>query len=175
MTALSLAELYSAIAPRVEAPLPPPDLDAIHDAGWKAGFAAGAATTTSALAPLRDNLAAAAASLEAASRIDGDALRPLFVTLVDRIAAAVLTAELRGGAAALLPLVDAALAMVHVGEIATLWAHPATLATLQPHLPPLATAADPAMAPDMVRITGPTFAIETGVAGRLADIVAALA
>ena len=175
MTMPGLADLYSALAPRVEAPVPLPDLDAIHAAGWQAGFAAGEAATASALAPLCADLAAAAAALDAATEIDRDVLRPLFAALVGRIAAAVLMAELRAGTPVLLPLVDAALAQVHVGEVATLWAHPETLATLQPHLPHLATGADPTMAPGAFRVTGPTFVIETGIATRLADIVAALA
>ena len=93
MTTMGLAGLYSAMAPRVVEPPPPPDLDAIHAAGWQVGFAAGEAAAHAALAPLRANLAAAAAAIEASVQIDSDTLCPLFVTLVDRIAAAVLMAE----------------------------------------------------------------------------------
>jgi flagellar biosynthesis/type III secretory pathway protein FliH len=175
MTATGLAGLYSTMAPRAEEPLPPPDLDAIHDAGWRAGFAAGEAAAHDRLAPLRASLAAAATALDGATQIDRDALRPLFVTLVNRIAAAVLMAELTTGAVALLPLVELALAQVRVGEAATLCGHPDTLAALQAHLPVLTTAADAGMARDAFRITGPTFVIETGLAARLAEIVEQLA
>ena len=107
-------------------------------------------------------------------QIDSDTLRPLFVTLVDRIAAAVLMAELTVGSAALMPLVDAALTHVSVGEAARLHAHPDTLAGLAGHLPALATIADPAMAPDAFQLTGAHFVIETGIAARLAEIVEAM-
>ena len=162
------------MTPRVHEP-PPPDLNAIHDTGWQAGFAAGEAAAQANLSPLRANLAMAAAALHAATQIETDTLRPLFATLVDRIATAVLMAELTTGAAALLPLVDASLAQVRIGEMATLCAHPDTLATLHGHLPALPTLADIDMAADAFRITGPTFVIETGLAARLAELVEGLA
>lgn len=171
MSTIGLAGLYSALAPRVEDPQSPPDLDAIHDAGWQAGFTAGEAAAQHELTPLRANLAAAAVALDAAMQLDVDALRPLFATLVERIAASVLMAELTLGAATLLPLVDAALAQVRVGEAAILHAHPDTLAQLQDDLPALATAADASLAPDAFHVEGATFVIETSIAARLAEIV----
>ena len=162
------------MAPHVEEPLPPPDLDAVHDAGWQAGFAAGTAAAQHVLSPLCANLAAAAVALNAATQVDADALRPLFATLVTQIANAVLMAELSAGTAVLLPLVDAALAQVGLGETATLHAHPDTLAALQGHLPALATVADIGLAPDAFHVTGATFVIEAGIAARLAELVGAM-
>ncbi len=175
MTATGLADLYSTMAPRLEEPVPPPDLDAIRDAGWQAGFAAGEAEAAERLTPLRAGLAAAVTAIDRAMQIDPDRLRPLFAALVERIAAAVLMAELTSGARMLLPLVDAALAQVRVDEPITLCAHPDTLAGLIAHLPAMATAADADMATDAFRITGPTFVIETGVAARLAALAEQLA
>jgi flagellar biosynthesis/type III secretory pathway protein FliH len=179
-TPFGLAGLLSALQPRVEAsPPPPPDLDAIHAAGWQQGFAAGEAAATAAtmaaLAPLRQSLAAAATALEAACVVEIDRLRPLFATLVERIAATVLGIETAGNNTVLLPLVEAALASVRSDEAPVLRAHPDTLAALQPHLPVLAVAADPGLARDEFAVTGPTFIIETGLSERLADIVAGLA
>lgn len=177
-TPFGLAGLLSALQPRVEPPPPPPpppDLDAIHAAGWQQGFAAGEAAATAALAPLRQNLAGAATALEAACTIEIDRLRPLFVTLASDIAATVLMAETTTNDAVLLPLVEAALALVRIDEVPVLRAHPDTLAALQPHLPVLAVAADAGMARDEFAVTGPIFIIETGLSARLAEIVAGLA
>lgn len=175
MTAVGLAGLYSAMAPRVEDPPPPVDLDAIHAAGWRTGFAAGEAEAKAALAPLCASLAAAAAALKAATLIETDTLRPLFATLVTQIATAVLMAELTAGTVVLLPLVDAALAQVSVDETASLHGHPDTIAALHGHVPGLATVADASLAPDTFQVSGATFMIETSLAARLADIVGAMA
>ena len=171
-----LAGLLSALQPRVEAaPPPPPDLGAIRQDGWEAGFVAGEAAATAALAPLRVSLAEAAAALAAATEIDVQRLRPLFAALVERIASAVLGAELSAGAQVLLPLVEAALAQVRSGEAAVLAAHPATLAALQPHLPDVAVHADLALAPGQFVVTGAEFVIDTSLSERLAAILAEVA
>lgn len=170
-----LAGLLTSLRPRVVPDAPPPDLDAIRRAGWEAGFAAGEAAADARLAPLKAQLADAAAALDAACCIDVDTLRPLFTTLVSEIATAVLMAELGAGAAVLEPLVMAALAAVKPGEVATLVAHPETLAALQPHLPAITANANAALARDAFAITGPQFVITAGLADRLADIVAGLA
>lgn len=173
-----LASLLTALRPRVEpevAPQPPPDLDAIRAAGWEDGFAAGEAAAAASLAPLRVRLGEAAAALDAACRIDIDTLRPVFVTLVTAIAEAVLAAELRTGAAVLMPLVTAALAEVRVDEAAILHAHPETLADLRDHLPDVALAADADMARDGFSISAPQFRIDAGLSARLAAITGTMA
>lgn len=173
-----LASLLTALRPRVEpevTPPPPPDLDAIRAAGWEDGFAAGEAAAAAGLAPQRVRLAEAAAALDAACRIDVDTLRPLFVTLVTAIAEAVLAAELRAGAAVLLPLVTAALAQVRTGETATLHAHPETLGQLRAHLPDVAIAADAGMARDAFMVSAPQFRIDAGLSARLAEIIGDMA
>jgi flagellar biosynthesis/type III secretory pathway protein FliH len=171
-----LAGLLSAMQPRPpETPAPPPDLDAIRDDGWHAGFAAGQASANAELAPLRLYLAEAAAALHAACQIDGDALRPLLITVIRDIAEAVVMGELSADPQLLTRLVDAALALVRPGEAVTLRAHPATLALLRPHLPDLATIEDPGLAPDCFAISGTDFVIETGLSARLAEIMGAVA
>jgi flagellar biosynthesis/type III secretory pathway protein FliH len=175
--AAGLAGLLAALRPRaepVDAP-PPPDLDAIRAAGWDDGFTAGEAAATAALSPLRVQLAEAAAALDAACRIDVDALRPLFVTLIRQIAEAVLMAELGASAATLEPLVNAALTAVHAGEAPTLRAHPETLAALGPHLPDVATHADPGLARDAFSVCAPQFRIDVGLSARLAAVTGAMA
>lgn len=170
-----LAGLLTSLRPRVVPDAPPPDLDAIRQAGWQAGFAAGEAAAEARLAPLKAQLADAAAALDAACCIDIDTLRPLFASLVSEIAAAVLMAELGSGAAVLEPLVMVALAAVKPGEAAVFSAHPETLAALQLHLPAIATTGNAALARDAFAVTGPQFVITAGLADRLADIVAGLA
>lgn len=164
--------------PRAELPEPVslvPDLDAVRQYGWDAGFAAGEAAQMAALAPLRADMAAAAATFEAACVIDTDRLRPVFAALVTQVAEAVLMAELGAGAAVLLPLVDAALAQVAIGEAGVLRAHPETLAAVQAQLPDLAVAGDVDMARDEFAVTAPEFVIAAGLSARLADIVRGLA
>jgi flagellar biosynthesis/type III secretory pathway protein FliH len=170
-----LAGLLTSLRPRVVPDVPPPDLDAIRHAGWEAGFAAGEAAAQTRLEPLKAQLADAAAALDAACCIDVDTLRPLFTTLVSEIATAVLMAELGAGATVLEPLISAALVAVKPGEAPTLVMHPDTLAALQPHLPVIATTANAALARDAFAVTGPQFVITSGLADRLADIVAGLA
>ncbi|WP_426165115.1 FliH/SctL family protein [Sandarakinorhabdus sp. DWP1-3-1] len=170
-----LAGLLSALQPRVEVPVVVPDLDAVRAVAFDAGFAAGAAEADAALAPLRDQLAAAAAAYEAACLIEADTLRPVLAALVRRMAETVLMTELKAGAAVLLPLVEAALAAVRPGAAATLNAHPDTLAALRPHLPDIATAADPALPPGSVCVTGTEFCIAVDIGQRLDDVLAGLA
>lgn len=169
-----LAGLLSALQPRVEVPVAAPDLDVLRAEAFDAGFAAGAAEADRALEPLRDQLAAAAAAYAAACRIEADTLRPVLAALVRRVAEAVLMTELKAGAAVLLPLVEAAIAAVRPGDAATLNAHPDTLAALAPHLPDLATAADPALPPGSVSVTGADFSIAVDIGQRLDDVLAAL-
>jgi flagellar biosynthesis/type III secretory pathway protein FliH len=175
---IGLAGLLTSLRPRVlpsEAPVAPPDLDAIRQAGWEAGFVAGEAAATAGLAPLREQLASAAAALDAACCINADDLRPLFTTLVHDTAGAVLQAELTVGGSLLAPLVDAALAAVRLGEAPVLSAHPDTLAALQAYLPDVATAADATCSRDGFSVSAPQFTIAASLADRLTDIVAGLA
>lgn len=170
-----LAGLLTALRPRSVPDEPPPDLDAIRQGGWAAGFAAGEAAATAGLAPVRAQLADAAAALDAACCIDVDLLRPLFLALVAEIASAVLQAELNADAAALQPLVTAALAAVRLGEAPVLSAHPDTLAALAPYLPDIAVVPDAALPRDGFTVSAPQFTTAATLADRLADAVAGLA
>lgn len=179
--ATGLAGLLGALQPRVEASLPPPDLDAIRTEGHAAGFAQGVAEATTreraALAPLQAQLATAAAALAAAAVIDAERLRPLVADVVRQLAQAVLMAELQHDPALLMALVDAALAALVPGQPAVLTAHPETLAAIAPHLlvaagaTGLTTAADAAFAADRITVSGHDFIIDTSLAARLADIL----
>ncbi len=169
-----LASLLSALQPRAAADVSAADAAAERAAVWADGFAAGEAAADAALAPVRQQLADAAAAFEAACVIDADRLRPLLAALVRQVAEAVLMAELRASHEALLPLAAAALAAVRPGEAATLRAHSETLARLLPHLPDIATSADAALAADGFAITGSDFAIDIGVAARLDDVMTGL-
>lgn len=170
-----LAGLLDALQPRVEAVVPPPDLDAIRAearaAGHAAGLAEGRASERAALAPLKAQLTAAGDALAAAAVVDAEALRAPLAALVRQLAEAVLLAELARDPAVLLALAEAALAAVVPGQAATLAAHPDTLAALAPMLPGVATAADAALAPDRITVSGPDFIIDTGLSMRLADIL----
>lgn len=172
---MGLAGLLSAMQPREAAPTPPIDVDAIREGGWGEGFAAGQASASADLAPLRLCLVEAAAALHAACVIDGDALRPLLVTVIRQIAETVVMRELHVDPAVLVRLVDAALALVAPTEPATLRANPKTLAMLRAHLPDLATAEDPRLAVDSFVIAGTDFVIETGLSARLAEIIGEIA
>lgn len=170
-----LAGLLVALQPRDPAmPLPPPDLDAIRDAGWAEGFAAGRTAAEAELAPLRDRLAAATAVLTEAATIDAAVLRPALAGLVRAVAEAVLAAELRQGDA-LAPLVAAALAAVRPGEPATLRAHPATLAALAPQLLGVPTLVDSGLGSDEFAVEGGDFVIDVALPARLAEILEGLA
>ncbi len=167
-----LAGLLSALQPRPPVPrAPPPDLDAIRAEGFGAGYVAGEAAAEAALDPLREALAAAAARLDAACLMDAARLRPLLAALVQQVAQAVLMAELRGGAEALLPLVEAALTQVRLREPVVLKAHPETLALLAPHLPDIATAPDADLPRDGFALVGPDFIVDAGLSARLAELM----
>lgn len=170
-----LLGLLAAMAPRGAEPVVPIDLEAVQAAAFADGVAAGRAAAAAEMAPAERRLAAAAAALEAACTIDGDALRPLVADVTGRIAEAVIMAEFARDPAVMARLVDAALAMVRPGEAATLRAHPATLAALAGHLHGVVTAADAALAADEIIVSGPEFVIETGLAARLAEIMEAMA
>ncbi len=169
-----LAGLLQALQPRGPesvAPPPPPDLDAIRQSGWEAGFVAGENSAETALAPLRLWLAEAAEALRAACTIDADRLRPQFNSLVRAVAEAVLAAELRAGSMVLEPLVTAALAQLQPGDEPTLVAHPDVLAALAPHLPDIATRADPAMPIDGFAVSGSDFIIDACLTARLDQVL----
>ena len=158
------------------APLPSADREPDPAAGLAAAYAEGLREgqrqAEGGLRPVRERLAAAAAALDAAAVINADMLRPMFVDLVHRLCAAVLLAELKLSNAALEPLVDAALAAAGP-RAARLRLHPDAIGDIVPP-PGVAIEADAGMAIDAVAVDGPAFALETSLADRLAELVAAL-
>lgn len=171
--ASGLAGLLSALQPGAGASLP--DFDAVRAEAFAEGHAAGEAAAAAGVAPLRLHLAEAASALHEACRIDADTLRPVLMALVRQVAEAVLTAELRSGAAALEPLLTVALAAVRPGEAATLHAHPETLAMLRPHAPDLTLVGEPGMPRGSFKVSGTEFVIDAGLPARLDAVLAGLA
>jgi hypothetical protein len=181
-----LARLLDSLSPRPRADepaLPPsPDIEALHAAayaageaaGHAAGNAAGSAAAEARLAPLRADLAEATAALHAACAIDAAALAPLLADLVRALAETVLAGEL-ARPQALLPLAEAALALVAPAAAPTLCAHPETLVRLAPHLPGLATTADAALPPGVFHLAGADFVVPVDLPQRLAAVLADLA
>lgn len=165
-----LAGLLSALQPRAVPLVPSINVEAERHAAFADSVAAGVAQAEAELAPLRGQMTAAVAALEAACLVDVDKLRPVFVDIVQQLSEAVLLAELAHGTKVLMPLVEAALAAVRPGEVATLHGHPATLAALAPHLPGVALAGDESMAMDGFRVTGTDFIIDTSLRARLTEI-----
>jgi flagellar biosynthesis/type III secretory pathway protein FliH len=162
---------------------PGPDLETLlrearaegEAVGRIAGEAEGRAAAAAELADLRAALRAAAAAASALTRIDEAQLAPLLQEIVKAVAEAVLMQELSSGGRALVPLVSAALAEAGAGSLPQLHAHPDTLALLAGDLPAgLATAADAALPPGHVVVSGPDYRIEAGLAERLARLVEAL-
>jgi flagellar assembly protein FliH len=140
--------------------------------GFAAGEAAGRAAAMAELEPLRAALAQAVDAARAATGIDNARLAPLLATLVQAVAEAVLMAELQAGGRVLGPLVAAVLDEVADAALPILSAHPDTLALISADLPAgLATAADPALPPGHVVVTGPDYRVEAGLAERLARLV----
>jgi flagellar biosynthesis/type III secretory pathway protein FliH len=84
-------------------------------------------------------------------------------------------AELSAGGRVLAPLVNAALAEVADAALPVLSAHPDTLALIADELPPgLATAADAALPPGHIVVSGPDYRVEAGLAERLARLLEGL-
>lgn len=160
----------SALQPVPEEPV---DVEAERTVAHAAGYAAGEAAATAALAPLRKAMVAAAAELVAAGRIDAGALRPLVLELVRQLSEAVIGAEISSNDKAMQRLVDAALEAVVPGVTAVLRAHPATLAGLGDLA--VATEADAGMGRDEIVVSGADFVIEAGLSSRLAEIMEEIA
>jgi flagellar biosynthesis/type III secretory pathway protein FliH len=173
---LGLAGLLAAMAPPAPAPPAPEiDLEILHDDAWKQGFEAGSLHAEAELAPLRLALAHATAAFTTACTIAADPLRPVLMQMVRQIAEAVVMAELRIDPSVLLRLIDAALAMLRPAETAALRVHPFMVDRLRDYLPAIAIQADPAVAEDAFVVAGADFVIESGLAARLADIMAEIA
>lgn len=170
-----LASLLDALQPRTMVAAQPADLDDLRESAWNQGFAAGREAAVAELAPLRERLAAAAAAFASAPRVDVTLLRPVAVEIVCQVAEAVLLAELEVGAKVLIPLVDAALALVGLGAAATLRMHPATLAELAGELGDIAVAEDAGLPIDAFEIGGETFVIAAGLRARLVEIMEEMA
>ena len=163
--------LLAAMQPREDAPVPMVDFDALHEVSWNQGFTAGREAAVGELASLRLTLAEAVTALQSACRIDPASLRPVLAELVRRVAGAVLMAELNAGAKVLIPMIDAALAMVRSGEVVTLRAHPETLAGLTAYLPDIAVVEDADLPLDGFVVAGTDFVVEAGLQARLDEIV----
>jgi flagellar assembly protein FliH len=149
------------------------EIAAARAEGFAAGAAAGRAEAQAELTPLMAALRGAEAALRAACEMDVAAVQPVLAGLVRQLCEAVLMAELSGGAAVLLPLVEAALAEVKPGESAVLRAHPDVLAQLEGRLENVLMQGDAAMPRDAFAVEGPDFVIGAGLQARLETILEA--
>ena len=169
-----LSTLWSAMAPAARpAAAPPPDVGAIAAAAEAQGYARGLAEAEVALAPALAALAGAVAALEAALVIDPQALQPLFVDLVTRIASAVVDGELRQSREGVERLVTEALAGVEGGGPTSLHLSPADAAAIgAPEGVTLVI--DPDLVPGEIRVETTAHVIAASLNARLAAIVGAL-
>ncbi len=149
------------------------EIAAARAEGFAAGQAAGREAAEAALAPLAAALRGAEAALMGACEIEVAAVQPVLAGLVRQICVAVLMTELSGGAAVLVPLVEAALAEVKPGEAAVLRAHPDVLAALEGRFADVLPQGDAAMALDAFAVEGPGFVIGAGLQARLDAILEA--
>jgi flagellar biosynthesis/type III secretory pathway protein FliH len=169
-----LASLYAAMLP----PLPEPepelviDVEAIADEAYRAGFAAGTAQTEAAIAPERVLLKTATAALLAASVIDPDTVRGVFLNLVRALAEAAVAAELLVNPVVISRLVDTALASVETRDGIVVRVHPDDVEALILDLP---VVADATLVRGSVVVDGPSFVVRDSLDARLAVIVEGLA
>ncbi len=172
-----LASLYAAMLPSPppepeHEPEPVIDVEAIADDAYRAGFAAGVAQAEAAFQPERALLSTATAALIAASIIDPDAVRPVFLNLVKALAEAAVAAELIVNPEVIARLVDTALASVETRDGIVVRLHPDDIGVIALDLP---VVADPTLARGTVIIDGPGFVVRDGLDARLAVLVEGLA
>jgi flagellar biosynthesis/type III secretory pathway protein FliH len=169
--AATLGALWRAMAPCVTASVAAPSVGEIAAAADAAGEARGRAGERAALAPLRAALAAAERAMASALAVDADALQPLFVDLVTRVARAVVEVELRTAPDAVARLVAAALASIEIDGDPVVHLSASDAALLDT---PLVVVVDPALAPGSIRVETPRHVVAASLEARLAEIVAAL-
>ncbi|MEI6418310.1 MAG: hypothetical protein WCO82_04510 [Sphingomonadales bacterium] len=172
-----LVQLMASLLPPAPVPEDARDMaDLLAEAearGRAEGHATGRAEAMALLAPEQAALATAADAFAAAMAIDERALAPLLAGLVQILCETVLAAELaRPGA--LLPLAQAALALVQPDKPAMLAAHPDVLAVLAPLLPGVAVAPDDHLPTDRVEVRAPQLVIAADAGARLQQALASL-
>lgn len=166
-----LASLYAAMLPPPPPSEPATDVEAIADDAYRAGFAAGTAQAEAGLQPERAMLKTAAAAVIAATVVDPDALRGVFLTLVRALAEAVVAGELRQNPEAMPRLVDAALASVATRDGVVLRVHAGDAMLLSLDIP---VVVDPTLARGEVYIDGPDFVVRDGLNARLEALIEAV-
>jgi flagellar biosynthesis/type III secretory pathway protein FliH len=171
-----LASLYSAMLPSPPEPEYEPepaiDVEAIADDAYRAGFVAGVAQAEAEFQPERTLLATATAALFAASIIDPDTVRPVFLSLAKALAESVVAAELLVNPAVISRLVDTALVSVETRDGIVVRLHPDDIGAISLDLP---VVANPTLTRGTVVIDGPGFVVRDGLDARLAVIVEGLA
>jgi flagellar biosynthesis/type III secretory pathway protein FliH len=175
LAAPGLVQLMASLLP--PAPVAEPDMaDLLAEAearGRVQGHATGRAAALAELAPQQAAMVAAADAFAAALVIDDVALAPLLAGLVRQLCETVLAAEL-ARPEALVPLAQAALALVQPDEPAMLAAHPDVLAALAPLLPGLAVTPDEQLPTDRVEVRAPQLVIAADATARLQQVLASL-
>lgn len=169
-----LASLYAAMLPPLPEPEPEPpvDLEAIADDAYRTGFAVGTAQAEAAIEPERVLLRTATAALLAASVIDPDTVRGVFLNLVKALAEAAVAAELLVNPEVISRLVDAALASVETRDGIVVRLHPNDVGVIALDLPVIA---DVTLLRGTVVIDGPSFVVRDSLDARLAVIFEGLA
>ncbi len=166
-----LASLYAAMIPPPPPAEPVVDIEAITDEAYQAGFAAGASQAEAALLPERAAMATATSALIAATTVDADALRGVFIALVRSLAEAVVASELRQNPEVVSRLVDVALASVATREGLAVRLHPDDVPALSLDLP---IVGDPTCPRGSVLIDAPEFVVRDGLDVRLAVLIETL-
>lgn len=169
-----LASLYAAMLPPLPEPEPEPpvDVEAIAAEAYLAGFAAGTAQAEAAIEPERVLLRTVTAALLAASVIDPDAVRGVFLNLVKALAEAAVAAELLVNPEVISRLVDTALASVETRDGIVIRLHPDDVGVVALDLPVIA---DATLVRATVVIDGPSFVVRDSLDARLAVIFEGLA
>ncbi|UAJ09615.1 FliH/SctL family protein [Glacieibacterium megasporae] len=171
-----LASLYAAMLPPPPEPEfepePAIDVEAIADEAYQSGFAAGLAQAEATFQPERALLATATTELIAASVVDPDTVRSVFLNLVRALAEAAVAAELIVNPEVISRLVDTALASVETRDGIVVRLHPDDIGVFALDLP---VVADPTLTPGTVVIDGPGFVVRDGLDARLAVIIEGLA
>lgn len=156
-------------------PVAGPDPEAIVEAAWARGQAAGEATARAELVPVHELLDAAVVALRRACEINVGALRAPFVDLVTQLCSAVISAELRLAPEHVLALIEPALVAITLNTETVLRLHPLDAELVGDSNPlPLPLVPDESIPRGSILVEAPRFVIADSFRARLATVLAAL-
>lgn len=160
-----LASLYAAMKPPV-ARAPSIDIDAVAAVAYRDGLAEGAIEAQATVAAERAMLTAARSAFTAATVVDIDAIRGVFITLVGLLAQTVIAAELTLDPAVMARLIDTALAAIVTTGDVVVRTHPDDARYLDHN-----TLSDTSIGRGAVVVESASFVIADGLATRLAGLI----